>query len=119
MRLRKLMGVTMVALVFMATASAKAKAADSRNLLVPYDATVAGSHISSGTYKVKWEAHSPQATVTFSKGNKVVTTAEGKVVDRGQKYASNQVVYDQKDDGSRVIQELRFRGSTQVIVFED
>ena len=57
--------------------------------------------------------------MTFMHGGKVVATAEGKVVERGSKYDSNQVVYDQTADGARVISEIRFGGSSQVIVFNE
>jgi hypothetical protein len=119
MKLRKLLGATIVALVSMATVGGKATAKDSHDLLVPYEASVAGRHIASGRYKVECQTHSPEATVTFSKENKVVATAEGKIVDRGETYTHNTVVYDEKPDGSRVIIEIRFRDSSQAIVFQD
>ncbi len=94
MKLRKTLSVTIVAVAFMVLVGASAKAKESGNVLLPYDATVAGSHLASGSYNVQWQTHSPEATVSFLHGNKVVATAEGKVVDRGKKYQSNEVVYD-------------------------
>lgn len=118
MRMRKILGVTIFTLAVFA-AGAEAKTRNSRNLLVPYDASLAGSHLASGRYEIQWETHSPKATVTFQQENKVVLTAEGKVVDRGVKYSNNQVIYDEKPGGSRLIQEVRFAGSSQVIVFNE
>ena len=113
------MSVTIVAMAFFVAAGAAAKPKDSRNVVLRYDATVAGSHLASGNYNIQWQTHSPEATVSFLQGSKVVATAEGKVVDRGTKYSSNEVVYDQTADGARVIQEIRFRGSSEVIEFNE
>lgn len=123
MYLRKTLSVSIVAMsLFVAAgfaAGAGAPAKDAGNLILRYDATVAGNHLTGGKYNVQWKTHSPEATVTFMHGGKVVATAEGKVVERGSKYDSNQVVYDQTADGTRVISEIRFGGSSQVIVFNE
>ena len=117
MNLRKTLSITIVAMTFVVAVSAAARTKDSRSVLIPHDATVAGSQLASGTYNVHWQTHSPEATVTFLRGSKVVATAEGKVVDRGTKYSANEVEYSLAADGSRIIQELRFQGSSEVIVF--
>ena len=117
MKMRMIWGLTTMALALIVTAGAQAKAKNSRDVLVPYDGALAGSHLASGRYDVQWVTHSPEATVTFQQSSKVVMTAEGKVVDRGSKYANNQVIYDEKADGARTIQEIRFKGSSEVIVF--
>jgi len=119
MKMRKFLGVTMIALAFLVAVGAAAKTKNSRSVLVPYDGSLAGSHLASGRYDVQWVTHSPQATVTFQLDDKVVLTADGKVVDRGVKSANNQVIYDEKPGGSRVIQEIRFAGLSQVIVFNE
>jgi hypothetical protein len=107
----------MVAMVLLVAVSAAAKLKDSRDLLLHYDATVAGSHLASGDYAVTLETHTPSATVSFFQKGKMVVTAEGTVVDRGTKYQANQVVYGESN-GVREIQEIRFRGSSEVIVFK-
>jgi len=119
MKLAKTLSVTIVALAFFVAVGAAARSRDGRSMVLHYDATVAGSHLASGEYDITWETHSPEATVSFMKQTKVVATAEGKVVDRGRKYAANQVVYDQNADGARVIREIRFGGSSEVIVFSE
>jgi hypothetical protein len=119
MKLRRILGVTIVALAFTVAIRAEAKAKNSGTVLLPYDASLAGSHLASGKYRVQWETHTPGVTVTFQQGNKVVATAEGKVVDRGTKYSNNAVIYLENADGSRGIQEIRFGGSSEVIVFKD
>lgn len=117
MTLKKILQLTMIALAFTIAVGAQAKAKDSRNVVLRYDATVAGSHLASGSYNVQWQTHSPGATVSFMQGSNVVATAEGKVTDRGRKYSSSEVVYDEAANGARAILEIRFKGSSEVIEF--
>jgi hypothetical protein len=119
MKLNWTLSVAIFAMAFFVAAGTTANAKDSKNVLLHYDATVAGSHLAMGNYSIQWQTHSPEATVTFLQGSKVVATAEGKVLDRGKKYLSNEVVYIQTPDGARVIQEIRFKGSSEVIVFNE
>jgi len=119
MKLRQILGVTIVALAFTVAIGAEAKAKNSANLELNHDALLAGSHLASGAYHVRWETHSPGVMVTFQQGNKVVATAEGKLVDRGKKYPNNAVIYLENANGSRGIQEIRFGGSSEVIVFKE
>jgi hypothetical protein len=119
MKLRKHLGVGLIAIACLVATSAAAKAKDFRNIVLRSDATVAGAHLASGNYNVQWQTHSPQATVSFMQGSKVVATAEGKVVDHGTKCLSNEVVFDETADGGRVIREIRFKGSSEVIEFNE
>jgi hypothetical protein len=117
MKLMRTLSLTIVAMAFFVAAGAAAKPKDSRNLVLHSDVTVAGAHLARGTYSVKWQTHSPEATVSFLQGSKVVATAEGKVVDSGKMYESDSVLYDETADGPRVIREIRFKGSSEVIEF--
>jgi hypothetical protein len=116
MKLIKVLSTTLVAIVAM-TFFVAAKTKDSRNMVLYYEATVGGSHLASGPYSVKWETRSPEATVSFVQGNKIVATAPGKLVDRGKKYLANEVVFNMTPDGARTIREIRFRDSSEVIEF--
>jgi len=117
MKLRRTLYVTIGAVAFLVTAGAAANAKDSRNVVLGHDATVAGSHLASGSYDVHWQTHSPEATVSFMHGKKIVATVEGKVVDHGTTYPSNEVVYSVAANGAREIQEIRFKGLSEVIDF--
>jgi hypothetical protein len=88
-----------------------------RTLNLPYPGSVNGTPIAAGVYDVGWVSHSPEATVTFNKGKKVIATAQGKWVDRSVKYNRDSVMYATNPDGSRAIAEIRFAGMTQVLVF--
>jgi hypothetical protein len=117
MKLTKTLNFTIVAIALFVAAGAAAKSKDLRSVVLRSDVTVAGTHLASGTYGVTWQTQSPEATVSFSQGSKVVATAEGKVVDSGRKYQSDEVMYDETADGARVIREIRFKGSSEVIEF--
>lgn len=113
--MRKCIILVLVASSMAATAVAK----EGKSIVVQHDATVAGHHITSGTYSVIWLDHNPGATVSFEQKGKIVATAEGKVVDRSRKSPSNEIFYGMAADGSRKIQEIHFRGSAQAIVFSE
>jgi len=117
MRLAKTLSVTIVAMALFVAAGAAAKTKDLRTMVLHSNATVAGAHLASGTYNVQWQTHSPEATVTFMQEGKLVATAEGKVVDRGKKYPADAVMFDETGDGGRIIREIRFKGSSEVIEF--
>jgi len=119
MNIKGTLGVAGATLALVLVAGMAAQAKDTRNVLLPHDATLAGTHLKSGKYQVRWETHSPEATVTFEQGKKVMATVEGKVVDRGKRYDRNEVVYNENPDGSQAIQELRFSGSSEVVVFNE
>ena len=117
MKLRKSLCVTIVAVAVFVVAGAAAKPNGSKHVVVAHDAMVAGSHLAHGEYNIQWQTHSPQGKVSFVQRGKVVATAEGKVVDRGTKYPFNEIVYSEAGSGAPAIQEIRFRGSSEVIVF--
>jgi len=123
MSLKKTLSVTIVAMaLFVATgvaANAGAQSKNSGNVLLRYDVTVAGAHLAGGKYNIQWQTHSPEATVSFLQGSKVVATAEGKMVERETRYASNEVVYETTANGAKTLQEIRFKGSNRVIVFNE
>ena len=119
MKLTRILSVTLFAIACFVARGATANAKDFRNVVLRSDATVAGAHLASGNYTVQWQTHSPGATVSFLQGSKVVATAEGNVVARGAKCLSNEVVFDETADGARVIREIRFKGSSEVIEFNE
>ena len=119
MSFRKSLGITILVLSLILTGSIMASAKDSHSVLLNHDATVGASHLASGSYDIKWVSHSPEATVTFMRGSKVVATVEGKVEDRGKAFHDNQIVYNEAANGQRTIKEIRFRGLSEVIVFNE
>jgi hypothetical protein len=55
--------------------------------------------------------------VEFAQGKKVVLSTQCALQDRGKKYGSNTVVYGTAADGTNFISEIRFAGSSEVLVF--
>jgi hypothetical protein len=119
MKLRKILGFLVVTAVLLSAVSLEAARSKSRNVLVPYEGTVAGTHLASGEYRVKCETNGTNAKLTFVLDRKVIATVEGEVVSRSEQYGSNQVIYDRKSDGTRAIVEIRLAHPSQVIVFND
>ena len=119
MNLRKIVGFVVITLALLSVIGVEAAGAKSQNVLVPYEGTLVGKRLTSGTYQVKCETHGPSATITFSMGGKVVATVEGKVVNSSAKYSTNAVIYETKSDGSRAVVELRLTQPSQDVVFEE
>ena len=117
MEIRKYLGTSILSVALLLASGIPGLAKNSRTVAVTRDAVLSGKTLPAGTYVVQWEAHSPQAAVDFAQGHKVVLSAEGRFEDRGKKYSSTTVVYDTAPDGSMTISEIRFAGSSEVLVF--
>jgi len=113
---RNQLGTSVLALALVVIASAPAFAINSRKLALRHDVVLKGTRLDAGDYTVRRENHSARATVSVSKKHNIVATAEAKLVDRGTTYDRNAVVYDTSTDGTRTVREMRFAGSSQVIV---
>jgi hypothetical protein len=117
MDIRKYIGTSILSAVLILASGIPGLAKDSRTLALNHDAVLSGKTLPAGKYVVQWETHSPQATVEFARRHKVVLSTQGRLEDRGKKYNSNTVVYDTASDGSMTISEIRFAGSSEVLVF--
>jgi len=118
MNRRMFAGTSLVAAALLMAASIPAVAKDGRRVQLLRDVTLSGTTLPAGQYIVRWQTHSPEATVEFAHGHKVVLSTEGRVEDRGKKYDSDTVVYDTAADGTMTIREIRFAGSSKVLVFK-
>jgi hypothetical protein len=117
MDIRKYLGTSILAAALLLASGIPGLAKNSRTVALTHDAVLSGKTLPAGKYVVQWEAHSPQAAVEFAQGHKVVLSTEGRFEDRGKKYNSNMVVYDSASDGTSTISEIRFAGSSEVLVF--
>ena len=117
MDIRKYLGTSILSLALLLASGSPGLAKNSRTVTVSHDFVLSGTSLPAGEYTVRWEAHSPQATVEFVRGHKVVLSTEGRFEDRGEKYGSNMVVYNDISHGTRTLSEIRFAGSSQVLVF--
>lgn len=115
--IRKYLGASFLSVGLLLASAIPGLAANSRNVSLRYDAVLGRTNLSAGKYNVRWETHSPEATVEFSQHHKVVLSTEGKVEVRNKTYDHNEVVYNTAADGSMSLLEIRFAGSNQVLVF--
>jgi len=111
-------GISLLASALLLAFGIPALAANARTVELKRDATLSGTTLAAGHYVVRWLTHSPQATVEFAQGHKVVLSTEGRLEERGKKYDSDMVVYVAAADGSMTISEIRFAGSSKVLVFK-
>jgi len=119
MSLRFMKQIAPLVLVFaLATASAFAK--DQHSITLRHGASINGTTVGAGSYKVTWSAESGDPTVNFVKGKENVASAQAKWVERNTKYSSDQVVYSNDGNGGAPkIVEIRFAGKSQALVFEE
>mgnify|MGYP007042399201 CR=1 FL=1 len=116
---RRYLGTSLLALAVVLIATAPALATNARKLTLHHDMVLKGTQLQAGEYVIGWESSSATATVTVSKEKVILATVEGELVERGTKYRRNAVMYDGAADGTRIIREIRFAGSSQVIVFAE
>ena len=109
--------IPLIVVLALATVSAFAK--DQHSITLRHGASINGTTVAPGSYKVTWSAQSGDPTVNFVKGKENVATAQAKWVDRSTKYDNDQVVYSNDGGGAPKIVEIRFAGKSQVLVFED
>jgi hypothetical protein len=117
MKLEKLAGNVVLGLAILVAITGSAFAKNSGQLDLRKAVTVNGVPLAAGHYKVSWQTHSPQATVTFKRDKGSAASAEGKVEERPTQYDNNAVVYSSNPDGSFSIIEIRFAGSNKVLTF--
>ena len=111
------LGVSVLVLALVLTASAPAFANNTRHVTLHQDMVLLGTTLQAGEYTISWASHSATATVTVSRKKDVLATAEGKLVERGKKYDRNAILFDTSADGTNAIREIRLGGSSQAIVF--
>jgi hypothetical protein len=115
--IRKCFGMGALSLLLLLAAGVSALAKNSGTVALTHDVVLSGTTLSAGKYVVRWEAQSARTTVEFARGHKAILSTEGRIEDRGKKYPSNMVVYDTAADGSSTIGEIRFAGSSEVLLF--
>lgn len=117
MVIRKYLGILVVSAALLLSAGIPGFAKNARNIDLTHKVVLGGTTLPAGQYAVRWEAQSPQASVEFVRGKKVIVSAQCKFEDRGKKYDSSTVIYSTTPDGTDTISEIRFAGSSEVLVF--
>jgi hypothetical protein len=115
--IRKCFGTWVLSLGLLLATSIPALAKNSRTVTLHHDVVLSGTTLSAGQYRIRWETHSPEATVQFVQHHKVVLSTEARVEQRDKSYDRDTVVFNAVPDGSMSLSEIRFAGSRQVLVF--
>lgn len=95
-----------LAVVLASSAFAATKA--TLNLQGP--ATVNGTQLKAGEYKVQWEGNGPNVEVSILKGKNVVAKVPAKLVDLNAASQNDVALVKTGDDGSRSLAGARFQG---------
>jgi hypothetical protein len=117
MNIRKHLGASVMAVGLLLAAGIPGLAANARTVTLRHDAVLSGTSLSAGKYNIQWQTHSPEATVQFVRRHKLVLSTEGRVEARNKSYDHDAVVYNAAPDGSMSLVEIRFAGSSDVLVF--
>jgi hypothetical protein len=88
-----------------------------RTINLTRDVVVAGTTLAAGKYTMRWETQSPEAKVEFVRNKAVLASVAGRLEQRNKKYPQNEVVYNLAPNGSMSVGEIRFGGSSEVLVF--
>jgi len=119
MDIKRHLGTSILFVVLLLASGIPGFAKNSRTVAIAQKAVLSGTTLPAGQYAIRWEAHSNRATVEFAKGKKVILSTQCDLEDRGKKYESNMVVYNTDADGTNSIREIRFAGSSEVLVFNE
>lgn len=119
MRIRNQAGRLAVSLALSLVAVGPAFAKHTREVELGQAVTINGKQLTPGKYKVSWETHSPQATITFTRKKAVVVTTTGTLLERPAAYNNDSILYSNEPDGSVTILEIRFAGSNKVLSFDN
>ena len=117
MDMRKLLGTSILSVALLLASGIPGLAKNSRTVALTRDLVLSATTLPAGQYVVRWEAQSLRATVEFARDKRVVLSTQGRIEDRGKKYHSNTVVYQTASDGTSTLSEIRFAGSSEVLVF--
>lgn len=118
LNIKKYVGTSVLSVGLLVACALPALSAQTDRVTLSHDATLSGTHLSAGQYKVRWDTHSPEATVEFVKDHKTVLSTEGRVEQRHKMYDHDSVVYTTAPDGSLSLVEIRFAYSNKVLAFD-
>jgi hypothetical protein len=97
-----------VGLVLLLTSSAFA--ASKAYLTLNSAATINGTKLKPGDYKLEWDGSGPNVEVSILQGKKVVAKVPAKVVDLDKASSNDAAVLKQGSAGDATLAEVRFQG---------
>ena len=106
---------TLVLCVALLLASS-AFAATKPTLQLSHPATVNGTTLQPGEYKVQWEGNGPNVEISILQGKNVVAKAPAHVVELGTPSADDAAVLRKNDKGPNALASIRFQGKKLSLV---
>ena len=96
---------------------ADAKSKDRGNLNLANTVQIGSTHVASGDYKVEGSGTGDNVQVNILKGNNVVATTEGKLVELTKPAENNSVTTKALDNNTRALLEIQFDNRKEALVF--
>ena len=90
--------------------ASSAFAANKGSLTLLNPATVSGTKLKAGDYKLEWDGSGPDVQVSIMQGKNVVAKVPAKVVDLSAPAQDNAAVVNKSDSGSNTLTGARFAG---------
>jgi hypothetical protein len=90
--------------------ASSAFAATKANLTLQNPATINGTQLKAGDYKLQWDGSGPTVEVSIMKGKTVVAKVQAKVVDLNTVAQNSAAVVQRNADGSSTLTGARFEG---------
>jgi hypothetical protein len=90
--------------------ASSAFAANKGSLTLVNPATINGTQLKAGDYKLQWDGTGPAVEVSIMKGNTVVAKVPGKVVDLSAPAQNNAAIVQKSDSGPNTLAGARFEG---------
>lgn len=90
--------------------ASSAFAASKASLSLQSPATINGTKLKAGDYKLEWEGSGPNVEVSIMQGKTVIAKVPAKVVDLSAPAQNTAAVLHNGEDGSRTLAGARFQG---------
>jgi hypothetical protein len=119
MRNRKSLGITVFLAGAMLLLLTPAFAKDQRQIHIAHVMLLGDATLFPGDYTLTWDSHSPQVTVKLMQNHKLAATAQGTMTSGSRKFDRNEVIFSTSNDGKNSLSEIRLKGTTDSIVFNN
>ncbi len=100
--------ILMVGLALLLASSAFAASKATLTLINP--ASINGTQLKPGDYRLEWDGSGPNVELSILQGKKVLAKVPAKVVDLSAPAQNNAAVLQKKDDGTTTLAGARFAG---------
>jgi hypothetical protein len=90
--------------------ASSAFAATKVNLTLTNPATVNGTQLKAGDYKLEWDGSGPNVEVSVLQGKKVIAKVPAKVVELSTPSMNDAAVVNKNNDGTTSLSGARFQG---------